>query len=204
MDRLELPHRPRRNRKSVAIRGLVRETLLSPTDFIYPLFIQEGDVDEPIASMPGCSRWSLPGLVREVEQAQSAGVNAVVLFPAIAEELKSPTADEASNPEGLVPRAIALLKQSVPDVAVITDVALDPYNSDGHDGVVSADGRILNDETVAVLCQQALCHAQAGADIVSPSDMMDGRIGAIREALDASAFTDVSILSYSAKYASAY
>jgi len=204
MEKLQLTHRPRRNRKSEAIRGLVRETSLSPADFIYPLFIHDKDVDEPIDSMPGCSRWSLSGLVGEVEAARAVGVNAVVLFPAIAEELKSPRAEEASNPEGLVPRAIARLKQAFPDLAVITDVALDPYNSDGHDGIVFDDGRILNDETVEVLCQQALCHANAGADIVSPSDMMDGRIGAIRYALDEANFTDVSILSYSAKYASAY
>lgn len=201
---LDLPNRPRRNRKSDAIRSLVRETVLTPADFIYPLFIHEKNVDEAIDSMPGCSRWSLDGLMKEVEAAMKVGVRAVVLFPAIEESLKTPAAEEAYNAEGLVPRAVAQLKQSFPDLAVITDVALDPYNSDGHDGIVFDDGRILNDETVEVLCQQALAHAQAGVDIVSPSDMMDGRVGAIREALDGAGFTEVSILSYSAKYASAF
>lgn len=199
----DLPHRPRRNRKSPAIRGLVRETGLAPAHFVYPLFIQEGSRSDAIASMPGCRRWCLEDLVGEVGAAAAAGVRAVVLFPAIAESLKSPLAEECSNENGLVPRAIRLLKEKHPEVAVVTDVALDPYNSDGHDGIVR-NGRILNDETVEILCAQALCHAGAGADIVSPSDMMDGRVGAIREALDRNGFTDVSILSYTAKYASAF
>ncbi len=196
--------RPRRNRKSAAVRAFTRETDLTPDRFIYPLFIQEGETDEPIASMPGCMRWSLEGLVGEARESLNLGVQAVVLFPAIDEKLKSPKADECDNAEGLVPRAIAALKESLPDLAVITDVALDPYNSDGHDGLVAEDGRILNDETVDVLCRQALCHARAGADIVAPSDMMDGRVGAIRAALDGDGFTDVSILAYTAKYASAF
>jgi porphobilinogen synthase len=182
---------------------MVRETELTPAHFVYPLFIQEGDKSEDIASMPGCRRWSLDGLLEEVASAHALGVNAVVLFPAIDDLLKTPRAEECANDDGLVPRAIRALKTKFPELVVITDVALDPYNSDGHDGVVK-DGRILNDETVEILCQQALCHARAGADIVSPSDMMDGRIGAIREALDMDAFTDVSILSYTAKYASAF
>jgi len=202
--KLELPIRPRRNRKSPAIRSLVRETSLHAGDLIYPLFIHDKEVDEAIDSMPGCQRWSLEGLVGEVGAAASAGVRAVVLFPAIDADLKTPGAEECANPDGLVPRAIQAIKAAHPEVAVITDVALDPYNSDGHDGLVADDGRILNDETIAVLSQQALCHANAGADIISPSDMMDGRVGALRAALDDEDFEDVSILAYTAKYASAY
>lgn len=200
---LNLPVRPRRNRKSPAVRGLVRETRLSPSQLIYPLFITEGSENEDIASMPGCKRWSLDGLVSEARLARAAGVRAIVLFPRIADALKTKGAEEAWNPEGLVPRAIRALKAALPDVAVITDIALDPYNSDGHDGLVAEDGRILNDASVAALCRQALCHARAGADIVSPSDMMDGRVAALRAALDSEGFTDTSILSYTAKYASA-
>lgn len=200
--------RPRRNRKSPAVRSLVRETTLGAEDFIYPLFVHEGDEDQSIASMPGCTRWSLDGLLREAGEAHALGVPAVVLFPAIAERLKTPDADECANPDGLVPRAIRALKQAHPELCVITDVALDPYNSDGHDGLVrpGADGspRVLNDETVEVLCRQALCHAEAGADIVSPSDMMDGRVAAIRRELDAAGHQEVSILSYTAKYASSF
>jgi porphobilinogen synthase len=201
---LSLPSRPRRNRKNAAIRGLCQETRLSPENFIYPLFLHAGGDDEPIASMPGCTRWSLEGLVREAGEAHDLGINAVVLFPAIAPELKTPRAEECANPDGLIPQAIRALKAAHPHLAVVTDIALDPYNSDGHDGVVGEDGRILNDLTVSILCQQAVCHAKAGADIVSPSDMMDGRIGAIRRALDVRGLEDVSILSYCAKYASAY
>ncbi len=207
-EKLNLPLRPRRNRKSEAVRGLARETWLHPEDLIYPLFLHEDPTDHPIASMPGCTRWSLEGLVREVGAAWETGIRAVVLFPKIEEALKSPRGEECANPEGLVPRAIRALKAAYPGLAVITDVALDPYNSDGHDGIVTPgrDGelRILNDETVAVLCRQALCHAEAGADIVAPSDMMDGRVGQIRAALDAAGHEEVSILSYAAKYASAY
>jgi porphobilinogen synthase len=200
---MSLPIRPRRNRQSAAIRGLVRETRLSAQQFILPLFITEGRMEEPIASMPGCQRWSLDGLVREAISAWEAGVRAIVLFPRIADDLKTRQAEEAWNDAGLVPRAIKALKAALPDLAVITDVALDPYNSDGHDGLVADDGRILNDETVVALCRQALCHARAGATIVSPSDMMDGRVGALRTALDSDGFQGVSIMSYTAKYASA-
>jgi porphobilinogen synthase len=200
--------RPRRNRRTPAIRSLVRETVLSPADFILPLFLHEDDEDTPIASMPGVTRWSLAGLVREAGEAHALGVPAVVLFPKIDEALKSSDAAECHHDGGLVPRAIRALKAAHPTLCVITDVALDPYNSDGHDGLVERDGagelQILNDETVAVLCRQALCHARAGADIVSPSDMMDGRVAALRHALDGEGFEQVSILSYSAKYASAY
>jgi porphobilinogen synthase len=201
---MNLPIRPRRNRQSPAIRDLVRETEVMPHHLIYPLFIQEGTVDSPIESMPGCQRWSLSGLVKEAGEAHALGIPAVVLFPRIPDDLKTARAEACFAPEGLVPRAIRALKSAHPTLTVITDVALDPYNSDGHDGIVSPDGRILNDETVEVLCRQALCHAEAGADIISPSDMMDGRVAAIRAALDQAGFTGVSILSYTAKYASAF
>lgn len=206
--KLNLPIRPRRNRKNAAVRGLSRETLLAPEDLIYPLFIHEDESDYPIESMPGCYRWSLKGLVKEVGEAYQVGVRAVVFFPKIEDDLKTSKGEECFNPDGLVPRAIQAVKEAYPDVVVITDVALDPYNADGQDGIVieGDDGelKILNDETVEILCQQALCHANAGADIVSPSDMMDGRVGAIREVLDGAGHKDVSILSYTAKYASAY
>lgn len=201
---LDLPVRPRRNRQSAAIRGLVRETRLAAGQLIYPLFITEGGADEEIASMPGCRRWSLNGLVAEAGAAFGAGVRSVVLFPRIAENLKTRSAEEAWNDHGLVPRAIRALKAALPELAVITDVALDPYNSDGHDGLVSDDGRILNDESVGALCRQALSHVRAGATLVSPSDMMDGRVGALRAALDEAGFQQAGIMSYTAKYASAY
>ena len=201
-------HRPRRNRCTPAIRSLVRETTLSPADFILPMFLHEDAVDTPIDSMPGVTRWSLASLVREAGEAHALGIPAVVLFPKIEEALKSPQAEESHHNDGLIPRAIRLLKAAHPSLCVITDVALDPYNSDGHDGIVKRDARgalhILNDETVDVLCQQALSHARAGADIVAPSDMMDGRVAAIREALDSEDFTGVGIMSYTAKYASAF
>lgn len=154
--------------------------------------------------MPGCKRWSPDGLLREVAEAHSLGIGAIVLFPAIDENLKSTNADECHNDDGLIPQTIRAIKNETPDVAVITDVALDPYSSDGHDGLVSENGKILNDETIEVLCKQAICHARAGADIVAPSDMMDGRVGAIRTALDNTGHDETSILSYTAKYASAY
>lgn len=200
--------RPRRNRKSPAIRALVRETTLSASDFIYPLFVHDKLIDEAIESMPGCTRWSIEGLVKEAGEAHALGIPAVVIFPAVAEQLKTSNAEECHNDHGLVPRAIQALKSAYPDLCVITDVALDPYNTDGHDGLVreNAQGEleIINDETVTTLCQQALCHARAGADIVSPSDMMDGRVEAIRQALDKEGFQNVSILAYTAKYASAF
>ena len=182
---------------------MVRETTLSASDFIYPLFVQEGSADEPIDSMPGCTRWSVDGLVKEAGEAYALGVPAVVIFPAVDDSLKNSQADECWNENGLIPRAVKALKEAYPELCVVTDIALDPYNSDGHDGVVR-NGEIINDETVEILCKQAICHAKAGVDIVSPSDMMDGRVGAIRDALDDAGFTDVSILSYTVKYASAY
>ncbi len=201
---MNLPIRPRRNRRTAAIRDLVRETELTPAHLIYPLFLHAGSDDQPIASMPGCQRWSLAGLVKEAGEAHALGIPAVVLFPAIAESLKTRTAEEAWNDDGLVPQAIKALKTAHPTLLVITDVALDPYNSDGHDGLISDEGIIMNDETVDALRKQALCHARAGADIVSPSDMMDGRVAALREGLDVNGYMDVSILSYTAKYASAF
>jgi len=205
---MNMPIRPRRNRRTQAIRSLVRETLVTPEDLVQPMFVHAGGEDQAIESMPGCTRWSLDGLVKEAGEVHALGVPAVVIFPAVADELKSSGAEEAWNPEGLVPRAVEALKQAHPSLCVITDVALDPYNSDGHDGLVvpAADGgiEILNDETVEALCRQALCHAEAGADIVSPSDMMDGRVAAIRATLDAADADDVGILSYAAKYASAF
>lgn len=205
---MHLSHRPRRNRKSPAIRALVRETTLSAADFVQPLFVQEGDRNDPIASMPGVTRWCEKDIVAEVCAIHATGVPAVVLFPKIDDALKTADARECYHDHGLIPRVIGAIKAACPTVCVITDVALDPYNSDGHDGLVEtqADGslQIVNDATVDVLCQQALCHARAGADIVSPSDMMDGRVSALRQALDDAGFDQVSILSYSAKYASAY
>ncbi len=200
--------RPRRNRKNPAVRSLVRETLVTPADFIYPLFLHDGEGDEAIDSMPGCMRWSLDGLVQEAREAHALGVPAVVLFPAISAELKTQGAEECYNPEGLIPRAIQKLKSEIPMLQVVTDVALDPYNSEGHDGLVvtteTGELEILNDETVEVLCKQAVSHAVAGADIVAPSDMMDGRVDAIRDALDEAGYPMVSIMSYTVKYASAY
>jgi len=204
MSRLDLLSRPRRNRKSAAIRDAVRETWLGPEHFIYPVFVHEGGEDIAIGAMPGKSRLSPEGLLTEVGRAVEVGVRSVVLFPAIDDALKTSDGRESHNPEGLVPRTIRALKQRWPELVVVTDVALDPYSSDGHDGIVAADGRILNDETVAVLVKQALCQAEAGADIISPSDMMDGRVQAIREALDDANFTEVSILAYTAKYASGF
>ena len=182
---------------------MVRETLLSPGDFVLPLFLHDQEVDEAIESMPGCTRWSLEGLVKEAGEALALGISSVVLFPAIEEGLKTKGAEECYNPGGLVPRAIKALKAAHPELIVMTDIALDPYNEDGHDGLVE-NGEILNDETIAVLCQQAVCHAGAGADIVAPSDMMDGRVAALREALDEAGYEKISICSYTAKYASAF
>lgn len=201
---LNLPVRPRRNRRTPVLRGFARETSLDASRFIWPVFIHAGEGRQEIRSMPGCFRLSAADLDLEVAGAVADGITSIVLFPAVEEAKKNRTGDEAWNPAGLVPQTVARLKAKWPDLCVITDVALDPYNSDGHDGVVAADGHILNDETVAILCKQALCHARAGADIVSPSDMMDGRIGAIRAALDAEGFQDVAILAYTVKYASAF
>mmetsp|Transcript_111377 Transcript_111377/g.311270 ORF Transcript_111377/g.311270 Transcript_111377/m.311270 type:complete len:399 (-) Transcript_111377:53-1249(-) len=195
--------RPRRNRKSATMRGMVRENIVTPSNFIYPLFIHEEDYNQAIESMPGCERHSLQSMLREVGEAYDVGVKTFVLFPKVPDALKTNLGVEAYNPEGIVPRALRLIKAAYPDSIVCTDVALDPYSDQGHDGVVE-DGKILNDVTINQLCKQAVCQARAGSDVVAPSDMMDGRVKAIRDALDSEGFTDVSILSYTAKYASAY
>ncbi|MEE2788101.1 MAG: porphobilinogen synthase [Myxococcota bacterium] len=201
---LKIRERPRRNRKNHWTREMMREHHLGPQHFIYPLFIHDGDGRHPITSMPGCDRLGMNALLDEVGEAVEDGIGAVVLFPALDEALKTSGAEESYNPDGLVPRAIRAIKANAPSLSVVTDVALDPYSCDGHDGLVSADGTILNDETVDILCEQALTQARAGADVIAPSDMMDGRIGAIRDRLDDEGFQTVSLLSYTAKYASGF
>ena len=196
--------RPRRNRLSPQMRGLVRETSLSPDRFIYPMFVQEGEAQRtPISSMPGQARLSVDLLVETAAQAFALGVPGVALFPALSDDLKDPRGTESTNSQGLLQRAVRALKAALPSLLVITDVALDPYSSDGHDGVL-LDGSIDNDVTVPILAQMAVAQARAGADIVAPSDMMDGRVGAIRSALDAAGFNQVGICAYCVKYASAF
>ena len=204
-DRLSLSRRPRSLRRSDVIRRLVRETRLAPAQLILPQFVIEGENrSEPIGAMPGRARQSIDRTIGECKEALSLGVGSFALFPAIDPSLKTPDACEAVNPENLLCKAVRAIKREVPQACVITDIALDPYSSMGHDGLVSEAGVILNDETVKVLSQMAMVHAQAGADIVAPSDMMDGRVGAIRCALDDAGFCDVAILAYTAKYASAF
>ncbi len=196
--------RPRRNRVTEAVRGMVRETRLHPNQLILPLFVVDGTgVELPVASMPGTSRWSVDGIVERAREARDLGVSALALFPALEDSLKDERASESRNPRGLLQRCVERLKALVPEIAVITDVAMDPYSSDGHDGLVR-DGAIVNDETLDILAAMAVAQARAGADIVAPSDMMDGRVRALRSALDAEGFTEVGILAYSAKYASAF
>lgn len=196
--------RPRRLRYTPAIRRLVRETELTVNDLIYPLFIMEGENQKvAIPSMPDCYRYSLDLLLKEVVNAYNLGINAIALFPLIAEDKKDNFGRESYNPDGLVPRAVKAIKKEVPEIIIITDVALDPFSIYGHDGIVK-DGKILNDETLEVLVKMSLSQAAAGANFVAPSDMMDGRVGAIRRALDAAGYLDVGILAYTAKYASAY
>ena len=196
--------RPRRLRYTPAIRRLVRETELTVNDLIYPLFIMEGENQKvAIPSMPDCYRYSLDLLLKEVVNAYNLGINAIALFPLIAEDKKDNFGRESYNPDGLVPRAVKAIKKEVPEIIIITDVALDPFSIYGHDGIVE-DGKILNDETLEVLVKMSLSQAAAGANFVAPSDMMDGRVGAIRRALDAAGYLDVGILAYTAKYASAY
>lgn len=196
--------RPRRNRVNAGIRGLVRETHLAAEHLVWPLFVQEGRaLETPINAMPGCARLSIDRLVEQSRAAYDVGVAAVALFPALADDKKDPRGKESTNPEGLLQRAVQALKRDVPELIVITDVALDPYSTDGHDGVL-VDGRIDNEETVPILAAMAVAQARAGADMVAPSDMMDGRVGAIREALDEAGFRDVGICSYCTKYASAF
>ena len=197
--------RMRRKRRDDFTRRLVRETRLSADDLILPVFVREGTrVVEPVESMPGVQRRSLDELLKLAEQALTYGVPAVALFPVVDASLKTHGAEEAFNPEGLVPRAARELKKRFPELGVITDIALDPYTIHGQDGLVGDDGYVVNDETLLVLQKQALSHAEAGVDIVAPSDMMDGRIGAIRAALDSRKLIHVRILAYSAKYASAF
>ena len=201
---MKLKERPRRNRRHESLRSLVRETQLSARDLVWPVFIKDGcSTREPIASLPGCFRLSPDQLSSDIEKLLPKGLKAVALFPQVPEAKKDSHAKEALNEDGLVPSCVRVLKKQFPDLLVITDVALDPYSSEGHDGLVQ-DGRVLNDETVAMLAQQAVMQARAGADLVAPSDMMDGRVGAIREALDEAGFTETGILAYSAKYASAF
>ena len=197
--------RPRRMRRDDFSRRLMRETRLAADDFIYPVFVLDGERRvEPVASLPGVSRRSLDGVLAEAARCVALGVPAIALFPVVPAERKSEDAAEAWNPEGLVPRTVRALKAAHPALGVVTDVALDPYTVHGQDGLIDASGYVLNDETVAALVRQALCHAEAGADIVAPSDMMDGRIGALRAALDEKRLIHTRILAYSAKYASSF
>ena len=197
--------RMRRLRRNDFSRRLVRESSLSPSDFIYPVFVLEGENRvEEVKSMPGVIRQSLDRLLHQAEQCLELGIPAMALFPVIGPKQKSLDAREAFNPEGLVPKTVTALKKRFPELGIITDVALDPYTTHGQDGLIDATGYVMNDETVEVLAKQAVVHGQAGADIVAPSDMMDGRVGAIRAALDEKNLIHTSILAYSAKYASSF
>lgn len=197
--------RLRRNRAQDFVRRLVRENELTVNDLIYPIFIVEGTKQrQPVESMPGIERLSVDELQAEAAYVHELGVPAIALFPYIDGELKDDRGSEATNPDGLIPRAVAAVKAHVPELGVITDAALDPYTSHGQDGVIDADGYVLNDASVEILCQQAEVCAQAGSDVIAPSDMMDGRIGAIRKMLEANGFVNTKIMAYSAKYASGY
>ncbi|PSB10946.1 porphobilinogen synthase [Pleurocapsa sp. CCALA 161] len=201
---LSLLHRPRRLRRTESLRRMVQENQLTVNDLIYPVFVTEGESQQAeIPSMPGIYRYSLDLLLKEIADAANLGINAIALFPLIATDKKDNQGTESYNPDGLVQRTVRAIKQEIPQITVITDVALDPFSTYGHDGIVK-DGKILNDDTVEVLVKQAVSQAEAGADLVAPSDMMDGRVGAIRQGLDAAGYFDVGILAYSAKYASAY
>jgi porphobilinogen synthase len=203
-ERLDIPTRMRRNRGNEWARRMVREHVLSADDLIWPLFVMDGEKNRvPVASMPGVERLSIDYAVREAERAARLAIPCIALFPYTDPSLRDETGSEALNPDNLVCRAIGAIKREVPEVGILCDVALDPFTSHGHDGLLR-DGVILNDETVAVLVKQAIIQAEAGCDIIAPSDMMDGRVGAIRKALDAAQFIDVSIMSYAAKYASAF
>jgi len=197
--------RLRRTRASNWSRRLYAETVLTPADFIWPLFITEGEgVEDPIAALPGVSRWSIDGIVARGREARDLGIPCIALFPNTPSHLRTDDGREALNPDNLMCRAIRALKDAVPEIGVLTDVALDPYTTHGHDGLVDAAGYVVNDVTSEALVQQALTQAEAGSDIIAPSDMMDGRIGAIREALEAGGHHNVQIMSYAAKYASAF
>jgi porphobilinogen synthase len=202
---MSLTHRPRRLRRTPAIRRLVRETVLTVDDLIYPMFVMEGEnTREEVSSMPDSYRYTLDLLLKEIEEVYALGINAIALFPAVPPEKKDVKGSESFNPDGLIQRTVRAIKQSTPDIIVITDVALDPFTTHGHDGILDQNGIIVNDPTVEVLVKMSLSQAAAGTDMVAPSDMMDGRIGAIRVALDEAGYEHVSILAYSAKYASAY
>ena len=184
---------------------MVAETVLTPANLIWPLFVTEGEgVEEPIATLPGVSRWSIDGIVARAKEAHGLGIPSVALFPNTPRHLRTEGGEEALNPDNLMCRAIRAITDAVPDIGILTDVALDPYTAHGHDGLVDDQGRVLNDATMNVLVQQALVQARAGATIIAPSDMMDGRVGAIRTALEAEGFHDVQIMAYAAKYASAF
>lgn len=199
-----LTRRPRRNRKSAAIREIIAENTLSVNDFIFPMFVQEGkDLKIPIASMPGIFRYSPDTLLKEIEEVAALGIKSICLFPNYPESVKDKYATESANPDTLYLKTLAEIKSKFPEIALMTDVAMDPYSSDGHDGIVE-NGKILNDETLDILGNMALAQARAGVDIIGPSDMMDGRVGYIRELLDDEGFSEVSIMSYTAKYASAF
>jgi porphobilinogen synthase len=202
---MQLPHRPRRLRRTDWSRRLVQENSLSPNDFIYPVFLLEGsNRQEDVQSMPGVSRLSLDLLMPVAEDCVKLGIPVMALFPVIHNELKSLDGKEAYNPDGLIQVAVKALKKSFPNLGIMTDIALDPYTSHGQDGVIDENGYVLNDTTVDTLVKQALSHADAGVDIVAPSDMMDGRIGAIREALENNGHIHTLIMAYSAKYASSF
>jgi porphobilinogen synthase len=197
--------RPRRNRRDEFSRRLVRENVLTANDFIYPVFVKEGQgILEPVPSMPGVVRYSPDTLLKVAEECVSLGIPVLALFPVIDASLKTPDGIEAANPDGLIPRAVAALKKHFPELGILTDVALDPYTSHGQDGVIDENGYVLNEPTVKILTRQALVQAGAGVDIVAPSDMMDGRIGVIRQALEAHHSIYTRIMAYSAKYASAF
>ncbi|MVM32152.1 porphobilinogen synthase [Spirosoma sp. HMF4905] len=201
---MNLIRRPRRNRQSAVIRDMVQETRLSVTDFILPVFIMEGkNVRSEVASMPGIYRFSLDLLLNEIQECVDLGIKTFDLFPNISESKKDKYATESYNPDGLYLQAVRAIKDRFPEVMVMTDVAMDPYSSDGHDGIVE-NGKILNDPTLEILGKMALAQAQAGANIVGPSDMMDGRVGYLRQVLDEGGFHEVAIMSYAAKYASAF
>ncbi len=197
--------RMRRMRRDAFSRDLMREHILTPADFIYPVFVLEGSNKvEDVKSMPGVQRKTLDLLLKDAEQCVKLGIPMMAIFPVIDTPLKSLGAEEAYNPAGLVPRVVAAIKQAFPELGVMTDIALDPYTSHGQDGLIDASGYVLNDATIAVLTKQAQCHATAGADVVAPSDMMDGRIGAVRAALDSEGHIHTRIMAYSAKYASSF
>jgi porphobilinogen synthase len=200
-----ITQRPRRLRRTETLRRMVRETNLTVDDLIYPMFVMEGEEQKvEIVSMPGCYRFTLDLLLKEIAQVYDLGINAIALFPLIPENKKDDTGSDCYNPDGLIQRTVKAIKKAVPNIVVITDVALDPFTTHGHDGIVDENGVILNDPTVEILVKMALSQAEAGSDMVAPSDMMDGRIGAIRKALDAAGYINTRILAYSAKYASAY